>query len=198
MNRIMFSQIYKRMIIDQRLRAAGTICSTLFLIGQLVIFAPLSYGAKTTDSMQKRKDAIFKLADKLGVLRHPTKSDVEKVIGCTVWAKSAGWYSSDRDETKDIEYFEVPYDGDLKVTCTVLLINPKLDITLKDVVRKYGKWKSTYRTPGLKEDKLEPALVYCYKLKKMSINFEFRKKNQKQLDSITAVPNTTPEFKKRL
>lgn len=175
-----------------------TICGALILFLFHVALAPLSHSAEQSNSLQKRKDAIFKLADRLGNLRYPTKSDVEKVIGCPVWDETAGWYSSDEDKSKDIEYFLVPYDGELKVTCTVLAINPRLDINLSDVTRKYGKWQSTYRTRGVKDDKLEPSIVYRYKFKKMSMDFAFRKRNQKQLESVTVAPSTTPDLKIRL
>jgi len=170
----------------------GTICSAMCLLSLLVVFAPSTHSAEESNSLQKRKDAIFRLAEKLGNLRYPTKSDVEKVIGCPVWAETAGWYSSHEDKSKDIECFLVPYDGELKVTCTVLAINPRLDINLNDVKRKYGKWKSTYKTGGVKEDKLEPSIVYRYNMKKMRMDFEFRRKNQKQLESISVAPSTTP------
>ncbi|MBP7862116.1 hypothetical protein KA183_10560 [bacterium] len=176
----------------------GTIYGAIFLFLLHVALAPLTHSAEQSNSLQKRKDAIFKLADRLGNLRYPTKSDVEKVIDCPVWDETAGWYSSDVDKSKDIEYFLVPYDGELKVTCTVLAINPRLDINLSDVTRKYGKWQSTYRTRGVKEDKLEPSIVYRYRFKKMSMDFAFRKRNQKQLESVTVAPSTTPDLNIRL
>lgn len=182
-----------RIITDKRRTLlAVTRCGAINLFLVYVVLAPSTCSAEASKSLQKRKDAVFRLADRLGNLRFPSKSNVEKVIGCPVRSETAGRYSSEVDKSKDIECFLVPNDGELKVICTVLAINPKLDMSLNDVMRKYGKWKSTYKTGGVKEEKLEPSIVYRYNMGKMRMDFEFRRKNQKQLDSISIAPSTTP------
>lgn len=188
----------RRITKEWRTFARVIICGAICLISLVAFFAPSTQSAENTDSIQKRKDAIFKLADKIGEMKYPTRGDVEKLIGRRVWAKSAGWYSSDIDKTQDIEYFLVPYDGELKVTCVVLAINSKLDIRLKDVERVCGKFDKTYTTKGIKEYNFQPAIIYCYNSKKRRMDFKFRKKNQQQVDSITVVPSTTPDLNLRL
>ncbi len=151
--------------------------------------------AAPSDSLQKRKEAIFNLANRIGELKNPTKVQVEKIIGRQVWAEGSGRYTSEFDEKQDIRYFEVPYDQNFKITCINLVMNPKFDIELKDVMQIYGKWKSKFDLAGNKDFNIEPVTGYVYEKRKIEKTFKFRKKNQNHLESILVIPSTTPVLK---
>ncbi len=131
--------------------------------------------AESSNLLQKRKEAIFNLVDKLKLLKSPSKTDLERLFGQKLYSESLGFYETEQQSYNDVQSHGASYGPDGEIACANLEINPKFDLNLEDIVLHYGKWQEKYFKPGSKAYGSKSEAVFVYGNGHRLIYFKFEK-----------------------